>query len=340
MNHDEKRRAKQPHPLMLAFMLTGAILLQAHPKATSSARALPDPVAIAKHIVRNTHSLLKERIDPYRLPDVVADAVRQDLSSHLGIPASELEITDYRRETPASSCEQPVASNDCGDKSADFWQVTIADRWHYQSDPQGKTVQLQNSDVPVSYLPDAVVNAVLATASERSGLEMSDLNLVQIEAKEWDNTCLGLNPSDRECQKANVSGWQIVVAVGDQRQVYHVDSTGNSVLFNAALSSKFDNLSAHVLPSALATIVKRDLSEKVGISLEQLQVKEYSRQTWADSCLGLLNSDAVCDRKTVEGWRIVLSDGITRWVYRADAQGKALGLETSIQEETPKTVDK
>ncbi|MCT7955805.1 hypothetical protein [Laspinema palackyanum] len=333
MNHDEQRRKKQPNPLVLAVMLTGVLLLEVHPKAASSASAVSDPMAIAGQLVRNTRNLLRQTIDPYRLPEAVSQAVEQDISYKLGIPASELSITDYSLESQPRQCQDKAEPpEDCTDTSLQPWRIVVADRWVYRSDPQGQTLQLETPDVPVSYLPAEVANAVLEASARRSGLDLAELSITQIQVRDWPNLCLEVDASGQNCHTGTVPGWQIAIAAGPKRLVYHVDRSGKVLLFNSALSSTLDPLEQPHLPSGLATLVKADLTEKVGISPDQLDIAEYSPQTWSDSCLGLLHSQAVCDRNTVNGWRIVLSNGGTRWVYRTDATGKTLGLETSISE--------
>ncbi|MCT7972662.1 hypothetical protein [Laspinema olomoucense] len=333
MNHDEQRRTKPPNPLVLAVMLTGVLLLEVHPKATSSASAVSDPMAIAGQLVRNTRNLLRQTIHPYPLPEAVSQAVQQDLSFKLGIPASELPITEYSLESEPPQCqENSDPPGNCTDTSLKQWRIVVSDRWVYRSDPQGQSLTLETPAVPVSYLPTEVANAVLEASARRSRLDIADLSITDIQVRDWPNLCLEVEIPGQECHLGTTPGWQIAIAAGQERLVYNVDRSGEVLLFNSALSSALAPLKQPPLPSGLATLVKADLTEKVGISAEQLDIAEYSPQTWTDSCLGLLHSQAVCDRNTVNGWRIVLSNGGTRWVYRTDATGKTLGLETSISE--------
>ncbi len=331
MNQDEQRRKKQPNPLVLAVMLTGVALLEVHPKAASS--AVSNPVAIAGQLVRNTRNILRQTVDPYRLPDAVVQAVEQDLSQKLGIPASELEITDYSLELKTLKCQDNLTpTGDCANKRSQQWRIVVSDRWVYRSDPQGKILHLETPDVPVSYLPGSVANAVLEASALHSGLDIAQLSITQIQVRDWANFCLEVDTSGEDCNKGTAPGWQIAIAAGNERLVYDVDPSGDTVLFNPALSSTVNPLVQSPLPSGLVSLVKAELSKNVGISPKQVQVAEYSRQTWTDNCLGLLHSQAVCDLNTVNGWRIVLSNGGTRWVYRTDATGKTLGLETAIPE--------
>jgi hypothetical protein len=84
---------------------------------------------------------------------------------------------------------------------------------------------------------------------------------------------------------------------------------------------------ANQLPRSVANTVRRDLSRRVGIPVEQLKVINYKRKIWPNGCLGLPKTDEVCTQALVEGWRITLSDGRSSWVYRTDLEGLVLRLE-------------
>ncbi|WP_421659299.1 hypothetical protein [Leptothermofonsia sp. ETS-13] len=82
------------------------------------------------------------------------------------------------------------------------------------------------------------------------------------------------------------------------------------------------------LPPAIANTLRQDLSKRTGVPVGKLGVVESTRKTWPNGCLGLPKSDEFCTQAMVEGWRLVLSDGRRRWVYRADSQGRTYRLES------------
>lgn len=82
------------------------------------------------------------------------------------------------------------------------------------------------------------------------------------------------------------------------------------------------------LPGRVGNAVIVDLSKQTGIPAGQLQVTQYSRQTWSNGCLGLAKPGEVCTQAVVEGWRVVLSNGQQNWVYRSDHTGRVLRLES------------
>lgn len=88
-----------------------------------------------------------------------------------------------------------------------------------------------------------------------------------------------------------------------------------------------DRSTSSQLPARVAKAVIVDLSKQTGISVGQLQVTQYSRQTWSNGCLGLAKPGEICTQAVVEGWRVVVSNGQRNWVYRSDRNGRVLRLE-------------
>ncbi|PSB29983.1 hypothetical protein C7B70_17250 [Chlorogloea sp. CCALA 695] len=89
------------------------------------------------------------------------------------------------------------------------------------------------------------------------------------------------------------------------------------------------------LPDRVANAVLADLSKQTRLSARQLQVTQYSRQTWSDACLGLAKPGEMCSQAVVEGWRVVVSNGQQNWVYRTDRNGRLLRLEARNTANTP-----
>jgi hypothetical protein len=81
------------------------------------------------------------------------------------------------------------------------------------------------------------------------------------------------------------------------------------------------------LPDRVANAVLADLSKQTKLSARQLQVTQFSRQTWSNACLGLAKPGKSCTQAVVPGWRVVVSDGRQNWVYRTDSNGRVLRLE-------------
>jgi hypothetical protein len=82
-------------------------------------------------------------------------------------------------------------------------------------------------------------------------------------------------------------------------------------------------------PPNLIQLVRKDLSRRTKIPLQQIAVKTTKPMTWPDGCLGLAKADEFCTQMLVQGWQIILSHNKKTWIYRTDSQGKAIRLEAA-----------
>ncbi len=85
---------------------------------------------------------------------------------------------------------------------------------------------------------------------------------------------------------------------------------------------------AKKIPNNIVDAVRQDLGSQIGIAPETIKVSEVSQETWPNTCLGLPKNDEFCGQRLVEGWRLVLSNGKDRWVYRTDNSGKLMRVES------------
>ncbi len=109
------------------------------------------------------------------------------------------------------------------------------------------------------------------------------------------------------------------------------DATGASANFSLETNNEVlkDNIKPNRLPRPVAKAVLRDLARKQGIFTSQLQIIDYSQQTWRNGCLELPQSDEICTQALVPGWRIVVSNGKQNWVYHTNNNGRSLRLASA-----------
>jgi hypothetical protein len=100
----------------------------------------------------------------------------------------------------------------------------------------------------------------------------------------------------------------------------------SAVLLNATPEA------AAKLPGDMVNTLRQDLSKITGLPSKKLRVAEATEKTWSDGCLGLGKADEMCSQAMVKGWRVVLTNGVRRWVYRTDAVGRAYRLETPVNQ--------
>ena len=174
---------------------------------------------------------------PSGLPGSVANAVRQDLSRKVKIPANKLKITEFSRKTWSDGCLGIPTNEFCTRALVEGWRISLSNGRQtrvYRTDNEGKVIRLENQ-LATSKLPAALADAVLQDASKRSGLPISSLRIVKAERRTWTNGCLGLGDPGVVCTQALVPGWQVIVEGGKQRLVYRTGESGRVRLDEAGI---------------------------------------------------------------------------------------------------------
>ncbi|OIP70990.1 MAG: hypothetical protein AUK43_07595 [Oscillatoriales cyanobacterium CG2_30_40_61] len=85
---------------------------------------------------------------------------------------------------------------------------------------------------------------------------------------------------------------------------------------------------AKVLPPTVDQKIRQTVAQESEVVVKDLKIVEARQQTWPDTCLGLATTEEICGQMLVSGWRVVVSDGRQTWVYRTDAQGTIIRLES------------
>ncbi|UBF23889.1 hypothetical protein K9N68_19275 [Kovacikia minuta CCNUW1] len=118
-------------------------------------------------------------------------------------------------------------------------------------------------------------------------------------------------------------------------QVTETTAPSVSAVFNIESNLAAQPASNTQFPQPAANKLRQDLSQRTGIPPGKLRVVEAARKNWSDGCLGLPKPDELCTQATVDGWRVVLSDGNRRWVYRTDRRGFNFRLEPPSRPTSP-----
>ncbi len=183
-------------------------------------------------------------ISDTKLPSAVAKAVLQAASQRSGLSTSQLRIVESQQTQGSSSCLgiPPRPDEVCTMDLAPLWQVTVADgrqRLVYHSNMNGSRIRLNEeaSSIGEANLPDAVANAVLQAASQRTGLRASELRIVQSQQIQGSSSCLAVPRADEACTRDLALLWQVTVEGGRQRLVYHTNMDGSRIRLNEDASS-------------------------------------------------------------------------------------------------------
>jgi hypothetical protein len=172
------------------------------------------------------------------LPVAVRDRIKADLASQLGIPTTDLTISQHSRETFSDSClglGGPAES--CLAVLTEGWQVEVVyaqtgERYVYRSDLSGNQVRQMTSEYG---LPTAVRDRIFATAVSDGLNPSTSLGIIATESRVW-NGCYGLAAVDEVCTTVAIPGWRVVISDGQQYWVYHASMTDLPPRLNEAAS--------------------------------------------------------------------------------------------------------
>lgn len=103
-------------------------------------------------------------------------------------------------------------------------------------------------------------------------------------------------------------------------------SPKNKEVTNQSLETNPQN---NQLSTAIGHIVLQHASKHTRVPSEKLDLVEVQPQTWSDDCLELAETEAACKPMPVSGWQVAVAKGQRRWIYRTDASGSVVKLESS-----------
>ena len=196
-----------------------------------------------------------------------------------------------------------------------------------------------------SYPPVAQAPASLSTRllhrrvqrdlAKRLNVPSQSLQIVETASETWPDQCLGLARPFQRCLSGEVSGWRVTVAAPQQMWVYRSDRTGQKLAIEPLPGTPdFGNgeISVEASRRLLQTV-----SEQVNVPRDRLQIREVQPATW-DGCLGVYVPDQGCTMIALPGFRVLISDENTTWVYHLSEDGEqiaqnatASGASASLQ---------
>ncbi|WP_455390373.1 hypothetical protein [Oscillatoria salina] len=169
-------------------------------------------------------------------PRRVINTVLEDAAEKLEVPTSYLRIVSAEKRTWGDRClgiPNPLAL--CAPAIVEGWQVTVdvGDQiWVYRTDERADLVKVENPYASEDIFSRSLAEAVLRQASQKSGLPMSQLRIVESSRHTWDG-CYGIYIDRRACPEIGIPGWRVIIASENgQKLVYHTDLNGSEIRFN------------------------------------------------------------------------------------------------------------
>ncbi|MBD1840013.1 hypothetical protein H6F78_22350 [Coleofasciculus sp. FACHB-64] len=169
-------------------------------------------------------------------------------------------------------------------------------------------------------LPSSVANAILRIASQRTGLQASQLRIIKYE-QIYTNGCLNLPRPAEGCTKINMPAWEVTVKARQQSLVYRSDRNGSRIRLNEAASSIVDAK----LPKSVVSAVLQDATQNWGLPANTGRIVNAKQTGWAYGC-EVSTFPHPCDPVVVEGWQVTVESGQKRWIYNTDKVGSQVQL--------------
>ncbi|HEY9652814.1 MAG TPA: S-layer homology domain-containing protein, partial [Coleofasciculaceae cyanobacterium] len=146
-------------------------------------------------------------------------------------------------------------------------------------------------EVSVESLPKPIAEAVLKEVAQRSGMQMSDLKIIGVARRTWQDGCLGLGGGI--CTQAQVPGWLVAVASEQQIWAYRTNESGAVV--------KLDETLSQTLTSRATTEINRTRVETTQTTRTSQTVTGGSSQTSVTAASGSQSGSTSSQSVAVSG---------------------------------------
>ena len=157
------------------------------------------------------------------------------------------------------------------------------------------------------------VAAAQTTLAERLNLPLEAISVVQVEANQWPDGCLGLGAPEEVCPQQVVDGYYVLLQANGRYFEYRTDSLGLSVRELIQLGE---------LPPA-GEAARRSLADLLQVQDPlQISVVEIQAVDWPNACLGIETAGTACAEVITPGYRLVLAYQGARYEYHTDVEGQ------------------
>jgi hypothetical protein len=83
----------------------------------------------------------------------------------------------------------------------------------------------------------------------------------------------------------------------------------------------------NVLPPDVALNVQNQISQTLGVAIENMQITQVEKMEWPNGCLGLPQGDEVCTEAITPGWLLTFNIDGKEYKYRVDQTGTVIRQE-------------
>lgn len=173
----------------------------------------------------------------------------------------------------------------------------------------GETPQAQQPSATAS-IPTQAVQAARQALAEQLGVAVEQLEVFSVEARQFPNSCLGLEEEGEACAEGIVPGYQGVLLGEGVQYEFRVSEDGSVMRF---------------LPGA-ALSAQQVLAAQLGILPEDIRIVSYEKVNWPDACLGIQTAGLMCAQVITPGFRVLLEAQGKRYDFHTDLSGSDVRL--------------
>ncbi|MGC1310174.1 MAG: hypothetical protein WA885_23340 [Phormidesmis sp.] len=187
--------------------------------------------------------------------------------------------------------------------------------------PSDRASQIvQSPPVPPSH-SNIAARRVQSDLASRLNVSAKNLQVIEVTQQTWPDQCFGLGRLDQRCMGGEIRGWQVKIASAQQMWTYRSDRFGRRFKLEpltAAPDFGTGDFSLETSRRLLQTV-----AEQVNKPVDSLQVLEVQSATWS-GCLGVYVPDMACTAIALAGFRTLITDGQTTWVYHLNETGEQI----------------
>lgn len=305
--------------IIVIALLLAALLVACQPAGNEPGAPVEQPEATETPAPTATPE--EEAMPEGDYPDAVI-AARQQLAAELGIEAEAITVASFEeREWPNACLGLPEEGQMCAEVITPGYLVILdaeGETHRARTNQDGNVVIFEGNGSEQSDLPDAVV-AAREMLAEQLDLSADAVEVISYEQREWTDSCLGLGGPAESCLQAITPGWLVTLGADGQVYEFRTDETGDAVRAVEPLG----NAPGTDLPAAVDA-ARQALAERMGASIEEIEVIAYEQHEWTDSCLGLGGPAESCLQAITPGWLVTLGLNGEVYEFRTDETGNAV----------------
>jgi len=83
----------------------------------------------------------------------------------------------------------------------------------------------------------------------------------------------------------------------------------------------------NILPPAVALSVQNQISQTLGVAVENIKITQVGQKDWPNGCLGLPQGNEVCTEVVTPGWLLTFNINNQEYKYRVDKTGMVIRQE-------------